>query len=122
MSIDKAEVYRKAAEVIVRDGKYDEGTLVEIRPGDGKYPSSERRALMDPSRPVCALGACARAEWELYRTMPDDVYEEYSFKAPWETYRGITMHEIFYINDDDSATAEDIAMCLKRRAEEVQGG
>lgn len=118
MIIDKAEVYRKAAEIIVRDGKYDEGSLVELRFGENG--GAEQRALMDPSRPVCALGACARAEWELYRTMPDDVYEEYGFEVPWEKWDGSTvLRKIYYINDDDDTTAEDIATYLKQRAEEV---
>ena len=49
--IDKADVYRKAAEVIVRDGKTDCG-LTEAGEQD--------EDLKNPELAVCALGACAR--------------------------------------------------------------
>ncbi|WP_432112800.1 DUF6197 family protein [Streptomyces sp. S1] len=116
--IDKAAVYRKAAEIIVRDGK-TEGDLVEAPQG-----VSEPEALMDPSRPVCALGACARAQYELYGLLPKEPYD-YEFKVPRPSTlvpAGVYMRKIQYFNDDDHATAEDIAVLLKQRAEEVDGG
>ncbi|MFE6222963.1 hypothetical protein [Streptomyces sp. NPDC057854] len=111
--IDKAEVYRKAAEIIIRDGKHE----AELVRNDRGIPEDE--ALKDPSRPVCALGACARAEYELYGTLPKSAYERYGFKVPKPSphrYSGIYWQPVQYFNDDDSTSAEDVALALKREA------
>ncbi|GHG10249.1 DUF6197 family protein [Streptomyces hydrogenans] len=114
--INKADVYRKAAEVIVRDGKH-EGNLTER----GDHPW----ALRDPGFAVCALGACGRAEYELYGTLPvergTDEYAEYGFTVTRPRAYGLGSYEqkIHYLNDDESTSAEDVALVLKRHAEEV---
>lgn len=64
--MNKAEVFRKAAEIIVRDGKC-EGELVA---GYDEVLIEETEAIKHRVFPVCALGACARAEYELYGTLP----------------------------------------------------
>jgi hypothetical protein len=137
--ISKADVYRRAAEVIVRDGKHEK-TFVEgwaptptPRPAPAEMETgwpALRRAIKDRSRPVCALGACLRAEYELTGTLTfgrsdgDHVYEQYSFDVradsllPGGAERDI---EIWQYNDRDRISAEDIALELKRRAEEIDG-
>lgn len=120
--INKADVYRKAAEVIVRDGKYDAGLV----PQKGKSTWEER--VKDRSLPVCAIGACVRAEYELYGTVGTTMaaYDSYSyvvdgFEFHNEDGKFLTPY-IENVNDHGRTTAEDIALLLKRRAEEVQGG
>jgi hypothetical protein len=115
--VNKADVYRKAAEVIVRDGKY-EGGLTEHGDGPQHIKSGEGA--------VCALGACARAEYELYGTLPMrsnpwgtslDPYTPYDFGVLWGDWTN--ERAIFRINDSEKTSAEDIALLLKKRAEEI---
>ncbi|WP_432112798.1 DUF6197 family protein [Streptomyces sp. S1] len=120
--IDKAAVYRKAAEIIVRDGK-TEKTLVEGRGRVG--PDEELRELLKTNAPVCALGACGRAQYELYGILPkndDAVFVNYCFTVDWDLGHGVSDYSIFSVNDRGNTTAEDIALLLKQRAEEVGGG
>ncbi|GHG10261.1 DUF6197 family protein [Streptomyces hydrogenans] len=115
--IDKAQVYRKAAEVIVRDGKW-RGSLTQQ--GDCAWD------LRNPALKVCALGACARAEYELYGTLPEErgtnTYEAYAFKVAELRKHGTYYREIYYVSDDLRYDAEDIALLLKKRADEVDAG
>lgn len=123
---DKAMVYRKAAEIIVRDGKC-EGVLTE---------NGETVEAIQGGGAVCALGACARAEYELYgtipmRTVPDfsrdpmgsgeteiaDPYPYYGFTA---TLGEMKDYKIWCINDDSRVSVEDIALLLKQRAEDCE--
>lgn len=125
-----ADVYRKAAEVIVRDGK-TEHQLVGRRDGVEDIRSSDEipdDEFKDRSLPVCALGACARAEWELYGTLPardamrtSVTMEKYSFMVP-RVADHITVSEtdVWMVNDNPATSAEDIALLLKHHAEEVQ--
>ncbi|MGW2207418.1 DUF6197 family protein [Streptomyces sp. NPDC001774] len=118
--MNRADVYRRAAEIIVRDGK-TERHLVE-----GEWGQALTR-IKDPSYRVCALGACARAEWELYGTLPRsengalDPYRAYEFCTPWEDRAGESVcRHIWHINDTYGVSAEDIALLLKRHAEDVE--
>lgn len=113
MTINKADVYRKAAEIIVRDGQHK---------GDLTPEGESSEALANTALPVCALGACARAEYELYGTHSWDR----PYGDPWRDYAFMVDSEfpnpprwIFFINDDERTSAEDIALLLKRHAEEV---
>jgi len=111
--IDKAAVYRKAAEIIVRDGKCE---------GDLTPEGDDDDALRNPALPVCALGACARAEYELYGTVPwerpyGDPWRDYGFKVSGEPARWIQN-----VNDTEGVSAEDVALLLKKRAEEIDSG
>ncbi|MFF8831344.1 hypothetical protein [Streptomyces sp. NPDC015131] len=117
--VNKADVYRHAATVIVRDGKHEGGLTPAHR--SGASLTLFEKALKDTSLPVCALGACARAEWELYGTLPEDAYD-YSFEVDGAGF-GFSA-AIFNVNDseDNPTTAEDIALLLKQRAEEVENG
>jgi len=113
--INKAEVYRKAAEIIVRDGQA-KSTLV----------NGPVREITNPRYSVCALGACARAEYELYGTLPLedgdlDPYGPYTFYVSWDNQGYVRNWSIHSINDMRETSAEDIALLLKRRAEEVEG-
>lgn len=126
--INKADVYRKAAEVIVRDGKHDGGLVA------GGYRQTRRltypERIADRSLPVCALGACARAQFELYGVLDSggaEAYDEYSFTVKgFEFPAGVDKYHltpyIENVNDFGNVSAEDIALLLKRRAEEVDGG
>lgn len=112
MNIDKAAVYRKAAEIIVRDGQAKGGLT-----GNGygfRSPGISSR-LKDHSIPVCALGACARAEWELYQTLPEDPYKVYDFSVEHDG----RPRDIWIINDLEETSAEDVALALKRHAEGI---
>jgi len=122
--IDKADVYRKAAEVIVRDGKTDCG-LTEAGEQD--------EDLKNPELAVCALGACARAHYELYGELPrvtyempgrsgtkspaDSVYQLYSFSVPKTADLQIWMANDG--RDGVTRSAEDIALLLKQHAAEL---
>lgn len=115
--INAADVYRKAAEVIVRDGK-TEGLLTD----QGGSPE----AIKNRKLPVCALGACYRAHWELYGEMPVEnlgVTWAYQFKVTEPSrFNGTPRPKwIWAINDRQETSAEDIALLLKRRAEEIEG-
>ncbi|GHG10243.1 DUF6197 family protein [Streptomyces hydrogenans] len=122
--ISKADVYRKAAEVIVRDGK-TEGRLVEGT-DRGTRDSEIIGRLVSGQGAVCAIGACARAEAELYGNLPvgeaDLLYGRYSFGVDWDLGLGLKVYSIFAVNDDRHTSAEDIALLLKHRAEEIDGG
>lgn len=123
--IDKAEVYRKAAEVIVRDGK-TEGVLFGAECQQSYGAMIENRSL-----PVCAIGACVRAEYELYGTVHwsrgVDAYNAYEFEVEEFGDR-----KIWSVSDDGewtsdltfnaTRTAEDIALLLKRHAEDIADG
>lgn len=110
-----ADVYRKAAEIIIRDGKC-EGGLTEKGDGD--------RYIADRSLPVCAMGACYRAHYELYGEFlglpadPTKVYQ-YQFSVPWQRMTRIRDTPIYTVNDLNGTSAEDIALLLKRQAEKV---
>lgn len=124
--IDKRAVYRKAAEVIARDGK-TEGELTEHGDSD--------RCLMDTSLAVCALGACARAQYELYGVLPErlpvhegggsSAYRDYNFAVltepptkPGQLPRPPEWRPVYRVNDTPGMSAEDVALILKRHAEE----
>lgn len=118
MKTDKAEVYRKAAEIIIRDGR-TVGSLTE-RGDASEY-------IADRSLPVCAIGACYRAHYELYGEhlpaegpMDGERTYYYEFRVQW-LGKGGEMRDrtIFSVNDGDGASDEDIALLLKRHAEEV---
>lgn len=117
--IDKAQVYRKAAEIIVRDGKC-EGQLTD--------KGVEAKYIRDASVPVCALGACLRAEHELYGTYHNAVddwevsAERYIFSVDWTLVGdpGVTAHKIYNVNDYGHTSAEDIALLLKQHAEDIE--
>ncbi|MFE6853936.1 hypothetical protein ACFVDH_24465, partial [Streptomyces sp. NPDC057674] len=51
-------------------------------PNEGEKPLGE---LLVGNAPVCALGACARAHYELTGQIlaDDDIYEGYSFETEW---------------------------------------
>lgn len=118
--INKAEVYRKAAEIIVRDGKTE---------GDLTAYGSMSHHVTNPALPVCALGACARAEWELYGTLPggvgSDQFRPTTTKYSFDTVDDRFVHphpvRIWMFNDHPNTSAEDVALILKRRAEEIDG-
>ncbi|MER7959326.1 hypothetical protein [Streptomyces sp. NPDC096030] len=118
-TMNRADVYRRAAEIIVRDGK-TERHLVEGERGQALT------RIKDPAYRVCALGACARAEWELYGTLPRsengalDPYTAYEFSILREEKDGqSTFRHIWEINDACGVSAEDIALLLKQHAEEA---
>ena len=110
MKYNKAEVYRKAAEILVRDGQY-KGELV-------KYP--EELGVDFES------GACVRAEWELYQTFCYGYgYERYSFTIPTQFYMDKRLEklwnrEIWSYNDSKDYSAEDIALMLKQHAHNLE--
>lgn len=118
MTVDKSDIYRKAAEVIVRDGKAA-GKFFEndIPLNDWEVERAEALAA-DRSLSVCAIGACIRAEYELTgHVQPKDHWMEYDFVAPgWSRVPGRLRH-IWGINDSSTTTAEDVALLLKRKAE-----
>lgn len=131
MSINKADVYRKAAEVIVRDGKNNSG-LVQGYYALDRNESDLLPKLLTGNAPVCALGACARAHYELTGEVLVDhyIYKAYSFDVEWTFAAGTTPWgdpgkpvtrkvEIYTVNDHGRASAEDIALILKKQAEEV---
>ncbi|MFF5973675.1 hypothetical protein ACFY7C_19320 [Streptomyces sp. NPDC012769] len=114
--MNKADIYRKAAEIIVRDGQFK---------GELTSGGEDADALKDPSLPVCAIGACARAEYELYGTLPwerpnGDPYD-YAFRVGGEYSYNLSgvPRAIYYVNDDPRFGAEDIALVLKQRAAEL---
>jgi hypothetical protein len=126
--VNKADVYRKAAEIIGRDGHH-KGALTSR--------GATATALKDTSLAVCALGACVRAEWELYGTMPMcdctapscalvDPYSAYVFVVENATelvdWRWGKRPQIHGVNDSPETSAEDIALLLKKHAEELDGG
>lgn len=57
----KSDIYRKAAEIITRDGRTRGALWRDI------HARGSLELQLDPSgtMPVCAIGACARAEYEL---------------------------------------------------------
>ncbi|MFD4474622.1 hypothetical protein ACFWPU_00695 [Streptomyces sp. NPDC058471] len=116
--ISRADVYRKAAEVIVRDGKC-EGQLVEDTPNHAFVPTEHR--IMDTSLKVCALGACVRAYYELRGAEPLSAGQvadlAYTHDTGYVFYPG--GRAIDTINDDrgNPTSAEDIALLLKHQAE-----
>lgn len=119
--IDKAEVYRKAAEIIVRDGKH-RTTFVE---GWSPHPEAKNmtdlaESIRDRQRPVCAIGACLRAEFELTGGLKaygnaEYVYDEYTFTVPYDGYA----QDIWMFNDHQEISAEDVALELKKHAEAI---
>lgn len=120
--IDKAAVYRKAAEVIVRDGKTEGLYSGEDRDKYyGRQPvrNTYELALKDPRVRVCALGACSRAQYELYGQLSEDPYLDYEFKVDF-LENGSPL-SIWAINDACNTSAEDIALLLKRQAEVEDG-
>ncbi|MGW6255438.1 hypothetical protein [Streptomyces sp. NPDC055085] len=121
----KPDVYRKAAEIIVRDGKHEGGFTPR--------GSFDREAVKDPSLPVCAMGACARAEWELYGTLPvpssaegawsGAVHGAYSYQTSWGGMKDVSIWAINDIAEGPLATsAEDIALLLKQHAADLEEG
>jgi hypothetical protein len=133
MMVSKSEIYAKAAEVIVRDGKHT-GTFFGAKeapqggPLTGEYhPDLPDRTPGDIMRavradgPVCAMGACARAEYELTGALGhhsvDEIWGEYTFETdvPYPGYSR-SFKAIYMFNDDRLTTAEDVAVMLKRKA------
>ncbi|MFD4474649.1 hypothetical protein ACFWPU_00830 [Streptomyces sp. NPDC058471] len=123
--IDKAAVYRHAATVIVRDGKR-EGQFFgpNGREGGG---TARPEAVGDTTLSVCAIGACVRAQYELYGTtyasetdVFQDGYDNYAFdvKMP-DGARCPSPDCDCGTNDNRNKSAEDIALLLKHQAEEV---
>lgn len=124
--INKSDVYRKAAEVIVRDGKTT-----------GGLTSAGERAesIKNPDLEVCALGACGRAHYELYGVLPengvsvaDAIYSEYTFitDVPFQAAypmaaKGHENLKLWEVNDNTKLnySAEDIALMLKNHASEL---
>ena len=113
----KEQVYAKAAEVLLRDGQC-KGELFEP-PRD--WSRRDKQSLLEVAGaggPVCAIGACIRAERELYGDLSDetfrDPYSVYEFKAHDER-RG-RERKIYMINDDEDSTPEEVADLLRRRA------
>lgn len=111
--MNKADVYRKAAEVIGRDG-WNQGGMFAGREG---VTHRYEEAIQDQSLEVCAIGACIRAEFEMYGSLCEDPYEEYDFlvKRP-DTG---TLTEIWTMNDSPRTSAEDVILALKNHAEEI---
>lgn len=133
--INKAEVYRKASEILLRDGRIRGALAAEVKPDSDEYIAHENEeGLTNPEYSVCALGACARAEYELYGTLPvnysengmrrsvaDAVYYAYNFLAT----DGDHDLKIWTLNDrtgGNEYSDEDIALILKREAEKVESG
>ncbi len=127
-SVNKADVYRKAAEIIVRDGQYK---------GDYTPRGNTPEAIKNTEYPVCAIGACVRAEWELYgefsgyEDVEDDAdprvdgYTPYAYKLPNPIDEGSDRRLgeprwIWSVNDSLKSTAEDIAELFRQRAQTLE--
>ena len=107
IDINKPDVYRKAAEVLIRDGRV-QGDLVEVPKG-----VTEEEGFQNPQYAVCALGACARAVYELYGLNTNDPYDyEFTVYDHKQQYD----RKIWSYNDDDGYSDEDIALLLKQHA------
>jgi hypothetical protein len=113
--MNKADVYRKAAEVIGRDG-WNQGGLFAWDP-DIDGPVRYEELVKNQSLAVCALGACARAQYELYGTIPEDAYETYEFLV--ETPSTGALATIWMMNDLPRTSAEDVILAMENHAEEI---
>ncbi|MFD4474635.1 hypothetical protein ACFWPU_00760 [Streptomyces sp. NPDC058471] len=123
--MNKADVYRKAAEVIVRDGMV-KGSLFSDCPSMDNADYVE--AVGDLGKSVCAIGACVRAQYELYgtaygssRELIDQAYRNFNFMTEIPARWGGTCN-IQMLNDAVGTSVEDVALELKRRAEMVDDG
>lgn len=136
MSIDNPHIYRRAAEILERDGMVKNRLFA----GDDRYEGPTPEQIQEKVATgcgVCAIGACIKAEYELTGTLPEftsanDLYKRYNFTvevAIKDHFRGegdpmwlTSGANLWEVNDDYADDEVNVATVLRRKAVDLERG